>query len=160
MIMEKFTNSLTGRQRQILLTVAILGNTRDAADMLGLSPRTVEKHSENIRARLGAATILQAAVMLAVDHHEHIGQQLQLQLASLRAQLPAGPGCLPVPAGACGTEQGARSGALHGGGGGGVLGRMGTGAGAARLIERLRDIAARCTDPDTTDALDALLGVA
>jgi len=44
---------LTGRESQILALIADGHTSRDIADMLVISPRTVERHRENLRHKLG-----------------------------------------------------------------------------------------------------------
>jgi DNA-binding NarL/FixJ family response regulator len=44
---------LTGRESQILALIADGHTSREIADMLVISPRTVERHRENLRHKLG-----------------------------------------------------------------------------------------------------------
>ena len=54
---------LTAREAEVLLWVGHGKTTRDIADILGLSPRTVHKHLEQIYAKLGVETRASAAAM-------------------------------------------------------------------------------------------------
>ncbi len=46
---------LTGRESQILALIADGHTSREIAEMLVISPRTVERHRENLRHKLGPA---------------------------------------------------------------------------------------------------------
>jgi DNA-binding CsgD family transcriptional regulator len=45
--------ALTGRESQILALIADGHTSREIAEMLVISPRTVERHRENLRHKLG-----------------------------------------------------------------------------------------------------------
>lgn len=51
---------LTGQETLILYQFMYGGTARGIAEKLTISPKTVESHSRNIRAKLGAKTITQA----------------------------------------------------------------------------------------------------
>ena len=55
--------SLTGREAEVLLWIARGKSNRDIGDILGLSPRTVNKHLEQVYAKLGVENRASAAVM-------------------------------------------------------------------------------------------------
>ena len=48
---------LTGRERQVLIGVAQGHTNREMAAQLGISPRTVESHRENLMKKLGVRTV-------------------------------------------------------------------------------------------------------
>ena len=48
---------LTGRERQVLIGVAQGHTNREIAAQLGISPRTVESHRENVMKKLGVRTV-------------------------------------------------------------------------------------------------------
>jgi DNA-binding NarL/FixJ family response regulator len=50
---DQSTAVLTGRESQILALIADGHTSREIADMLVISPRTVERHRENLRHKLG-----------------------------------------------------------------------------------------------------------
>ena len=50
---DESTAVLTGRESQILALIADGHTSREIADMLVISPRTVERHRENLRHKLG-----------------------------------------------------------------------------------------------------------
>ena len=52
---------LTARESEVLLWVARGKTNRDIADILGMSPRTVNKHLEHIFEKLGVETRTAAA---------------------------------------------------------------------------------------------------
>ena len=54
---------LTGREAEVLLWIARGKSNRDIGDILGLSPRTVNKHLEQVYAKLGVENRASAAVM-------------------------------------------------------------------------------------------------
>jgi DNA-binding CsgD family transcriptional regulator len=56
---------LTHREREVLALVADGCTNRDIADSLFIEPRTVEKHVEHIRAKLGARSRTEAAARWA-----------------------------------------------------------------------------------------------
>lgn len=60
---ERYT--LTGREAEVLLWIARGKANRDIADILALSPRTVNKHLEGIFTKLGVENRASAAVMAA-----------------------------------------------------------------------------------------------
>ena len=60
---------LSTREREVLALVAAGHSTPRIAALLFLSPRTVDKHLEKVRAKLGARTRAQAAAMF----HAHTG---------------------------------------------------------------------------------------
>lgn len=55
--------ALTGREAEVLLWIAGGKTNRDIAEILGLSPRTVNKHLEGIFTKLGVENRASAAVM-------------------------------------------------------------------------------------------------
>jgi DNA-binding NarL/FixJ family response regulator len=55
--------ALTGREAEVLLWIARGKSNRDIGDILGLSPRTVNKHLEQVYAKLGVENRASAAVM-------------------------------------------------------------------------------------------------
>ncbi len=55
--------SLTAREAEVLLWIARGKANRDIADILALSPRTVNKHLETIFAKLGVENRASAAVL-------------------------------------------------------------------------------------------------
>ncbi len=55
--------SLTGREAEVLLWIARGKSNRDIGDILGLSPRTVNKHLEQVYSKLGVENRASAAVM-------------------------------------------------------------------------------------------------
>lgn len=57
--------ALTGREAEVLLWIARGKANRDIADILALSPRTVNKHLEGIFTKLGVENRASAAVMAA-----------------------------------------------------------------------------------------------
>ena len=50
------TDDLTARERQVLSLVANGGTNREIARELGLSPKTVNRHVENILGKLGVGS--------------------------------------------------------------------------------------------------------
>jgi DNA-binding CsgD family transcriptional regulator len=54
-------SGLTERELDVLAAAALGRTARRTAELLGISPRTVEKHLENARAKLGAASRSEAA---------------------------------------------------------------------------------------------------
>lgn len=54
---------LTGREAEVLLWIARGKSNRDIGDILGLSPRTVNKHLEQVYMKLGVENRASAAVM-------------------------------------------------------------------------------------------------
>jgi DNA-binding NarL/FixJ family response regulator len=54
---------LTAREAEVLLWIARGKSNRDIGDILGLSPRTVNKHLETVYAKLGVENRASAAVM-------------------------------------------------------------------------------------------------
>ena len=48
---------LTARERQVLIGVAQGHTNREMAAQLGISPRTVESHRENLMKKLGVRTV-------------------------------------------------------------------------------------------------------
>ncbi|WP_321501133.1 response regulator transcription factor [Breoghania sp.] len=62
--------SLTVREAEVLLWIAKGKSNRDIGDILGLSPRTVNKHLEQIYAKLGVENRASAAVRAAHVLHE------------------------------------------------------------------------------------------
>jgi DNA-binding NarL/FixJ family response regulator len=48
---------LTARERQVLIGVAEGHTNREIAKQLGISPRTVESHRENLMKKLGVRTV-------------------------------------------------------------------------------------------------------
>ncbi len=62
--------SLTAREAEVLLWIAKGKSNRDIGDILGLSPRTVNKHLEQIYAKLGVENRASAAVRAAHVLHE------------------------------------------------------------------------------------------
>ena len=50
---DQSRSALTGRESQILALIADGHTSREIADMLVISPRTVERHRENLRHKLG-----------------------------------------------------------------------------------------------------------
>ena len=63
MLRERYT--LTVREAEVLLWIARGKSNRDIADILALSPRTVNKHLEGIFTKLGVENRASAAVMAA-----------------------------------------------------------------------------------------------
>ncbi|ADZ68845.1 response regulator transcription factor [Polymorphum gilvum] len=61
---------LTAREAEVLLWIAKGKANRDIGDILGLSPRTVNKHLEQIYAKLGVENRASAAVRAAQVLHE------------------------------------------------------------------------------------------
>ena len=63
--------SVTGREAEVLLWVAQGKSNRDIAEILGLSPRTVNKHLETIYQKLGVENRASAAIaaVKALDEH-------------------------------------------------------------------------------------------
>jgi DNA-binding CsgD family transcriptional regulator len=59
---------LTQREREVLEWLAKGKTNRDIADILGLSPRTVDKHLEHIYIKLGVETRTAAAALLHSPH--------------------------------------------------------------------------------------------
>lgn len=55
--------ALTAREAEVLLWIARGKSNRDIGDILGLSPRTVNKHLETVYAKLGVENRASAAVM-------------------------------------------------------------------------------------------------
>lgn len=55
--------ALTGREAEVLLWIARGKSNRDIGDILGLSPRTVNKHLEQVYSKLGVENRASAAVM-------------------------------------------------------------------------------------------------
>ncbi|WP_375481155.1 LuxR C-terminal-related transcriptional regulator [uncultured Jatrophihabitans sp.] len=60
-------DALSTREREVLALVAAGHSTPRIAALLFLSPRTVDKHLENVRTKLGARTRAQAAAMFHAD---------------------------------------------------------------------------------------------
>lgn len=58
--LERF--GLTRRETEVLRSVAVGGTNTEVAQLLGLSPRTVQKHLEHIYGKLGVETRTAAAV--------------------------------------------------------------------------------------------------
>jgi DNA-binding CsgD family transcriptional regulator len=58
--------NLTQREVEVLLWVAKGKTNRDIADILGMSPRTVNKHLEHIYVKLGVETRTAAAAVVSV----------------------------------------------------------------------------------------------
>ncbi len=63
--------AVTGREAEVLLWVAQGKSNRDIAEILGLSPRTVNKHLEQIYQKLGVENRASAAIAVikALDEH-------------------------------------------------------------------------------------------
>jgi DNA-binding CsgD family transcriptional regulator len=61
---------LTRREAEVLSWLAKGKTNRDIADILGMSPRTVNKHLEHVYAKLGVETRTSAAAVLSreLDH--------------------------------------------------------------------------------------------
>ena len=57
------TASLTPRETEVLSWIAKGKTNRDVADILGLSPRTVNKHLEHVFEKLGVETRAAAAAL-------------------------------------------------------------------------------------------------
>ncbi|HYF57970.1 MAG TPA: helix-turn-helix transcriptional regulator, partial [Burkholderiaceae bacterium] len=57
--------ALTGRETEVLLWVARGKTNRDIAEILGMSPRTVNKHLEHVFEKLGVETRTAAAAAAA-----------------------------------------------------------------------------------------------
>jgi DNA-binding CsgD family transcriptional regulator len=55
---------LTAREAEVLLWVGRGKTNRDIADILGLSPRTINKHLEQIFAKLGVENRAAAAIQV------------------------------------------------------------------------------------------------
>ena len=62
--------ALTGREAEVLLWIAKGKSNRDIGEILGLSPRTVNKHLEQIYTKLGVENRASAAVRAAHVLHE------------------------------------------------------------------------------------------
>lgn len=60
---------LTGREVEVLMWVAKGKTNRDIGDILGMSPRTVNKHLEHIYVKLGVETRTAAAAMAIAGEH-------------------------------------------------------------------------------------------
>jgi len=73
---------LTYRQLEVLATIADMGTFESTADVLGISPHTVEQHIRNARLILGVHTTVQAAA--AVARYEAL-HDMRLSRASRRA---------------------------------------------------------------------------
>jgi len=54
---------MTRRQRQVIERIALGDSFREAAEALGMSQRTIEKHVAVAKLRLGARSLAQAAVL-------------------------------------------------------------------------------------------------
>ncbi|UGA37369.1 helix-turn-helix transcriptional regulator [Chromobacterium haemolyticum] len=54
---------LTPRQAEVLHWLSLGKTNRDIGDILGMSPRTVNKHLEHVFARLGVETRTSAAAL-------------------------------------------------------------------------------------------------
>ncbi|OZI66814.1 response regulator transcription factor [Bordetella genomosp. 11] len=61
------TYQLTAREREVLIWLAKGKTNRDISDILGMSPRTVNKHLEHVYVKLGVETRA-AATALALTH--------------------------------------------------------------------------------------------
>jgi DNA-binding CsgD family transcriptional regulator len=59
---ERF--AVTAREAEVLLWIGRGKATRDIAEILGMSPRTVQKHLEQIYAKLGVENRAAAAAMV------------------------------------------------------------------------------------------------
>lgn len=59
------STGLSGRQREILLLLASGHNATEIAELLGISPGTVESHKRQVYAKLGVASALQAVARAA-----------------------------------------------------------------------------------------------
>jgi DNA-binding NarL/FixJ family response regulator len=70
------TYGLTGREIEVLGWIAAGKTNRDIAEILGMSPRTVNKHLEHIYVKLGVETRA-AAAAIAVQIIGHTGNTLQ-----------------------------------------------------------------------------------
>lgn len=66
---------LTTRELEVLLWLAKGKTNRDISDILGMSPRTVNKHLEHVYVKLGVET--RAAATALVLTHMHAGAQLE-----------------------------------------------------------------------------------
>ncbi|WP_432562494.1 helix-turn-helix transcriptional regulator [Kineococcus sp. SYSU DK003] len=58
--------AVTGREREVVLALLTGASRRSVARDLGISLRTVDKHLEHVNAKLGTASLLQAARRLGV----------------------------------------------------------------------------------------------
>jgi DNA-binding CsgD family transcriptional regulator len=58
---------LTQREIEVLMWVARGKTNKDIADILGMSPRTVNKHLEHIYVKLGVETRTAAAAFVNAD---------------------------------------------------------------------------------------------
>ena len=61
---------LTGRESEVLLWISRGKTNRDIAQILGLSPRTIDKHLEQIYAKLGVENRTAAAAMAIQQERE------------------------------------------------------------------------------------------
>ena len=61
------TFGLTQRETEVLIWVARGKTNKDIADILGLSPRTVNKHLEHVYVKLGVETRTAAAAFVTAD---------------------------------------------------------------------------------------------
>jgi DNA-binding NarL/FixJ family response regulator len=61
------TTELTRREAEVLSWLAKGKTNRDIAEILGMSPRTVNKHLEHVYAKLGVETRTSAAAVLALE---------------------------------------------------------------------------------------------
>jgi DNA-binding response OmpR family regulator/DNA-binding CsgD family transcriptional regulator len=61
------TASLTAREAEVLSWIAKGKTNRDVGDILGLSPRTVNKHLEHVFEKLGVETRAAAAALASID---------------------------------------------------------------------------------------------
>jgi len=80
---------LTERQKQCLRLVATLGETKEIARALKISPNVVAKHIEEAMRRLGVSTRTQAALLLA--QHEAGGANPPPEPEPLSYALPIRP---------------------------------------------------------------------
>jgi DNA-binding CsgD family transcriptional regulator len=62
----KLQAMLTAREREVLQLLAAGSTARESSSLLGISPRTVEFHRENIKAKLGVRSIAELT-RIAVD---------------------------------------------------------------------------------------------
>lgn len=60
---DNTANSLTGREREVLRSVTLGRTSRDTAESLGISERTVKFHMANILRKLKAGNRAQAVAM-------------------------------------------------------------------------------------------------
>jgi DNA-binding CsgD family transcriptional regulator len=58
--------TLTAREREVLRLLAAGSTARESSNLLGISPRTVEFHRENIKEKLGVRSIAELT-RIAID---------------------------------------------------------------------------------------------